>query len=135
MWFPGKKITEELRDLFITALNDEEVKKELSKRFEENIEEEKNKNHTSHTARTDSGRANKSNHDIPTRMSYDELTSGNVNLQHRMAASGYDVYGRTILASHKDMSHNSTYKKMKNKIQYKNGPQDGYRNRGDRSQV
>lgn len=131
MWFPGKRISEDIRDLFITALNDEEVKKEFAKRFDENMQDERNKNRTEHTARIDSSR---SKYRGPTQ-SYAELTSGNVNLQARMAASGYDVYGRTILNGHENTSHDNLYRKMKNKIRYGRHPEDGYRNRGDNART
>lgn len=131
MWFPGKKISEDIRDLFITALNDEEVKREFAKRFDENMQEERNKNNMNHNARIDS---NRSKYQGPMQ-SYAELTSGNVNLQAKMAASGYDVYGRTILSGHENTSNNNIHKKMKNRIQYGSRPRDGYRNRGDREQV
>ena len=131
MWFPGKKISEDIRDLIITALNDEEVKRELSKRFDENMQEERNKNNMNHNARIDSSR---SKYRGPIQ-SYEDLTSGNVNLQAKMAASGYDVYGRTILTGHENTSHNNLYRRMKNKIQYGKNPRDGYRNRGDGSIV
>jgi hypothetical protein len=127
MWFPGKRISEDIRDLFITALNDEEVKKEFTKRFEENMQSERSKNRTEHTARVDSSR---SRYRGPMQ-SYEELTSGNVNLQARMAASGYDVYGRTILSGHENTSHDNLYRRMKNKIQYGRQPDGGYRNRGE----
>lgn len=126
MWFPGKTINREIRDLFVTALNDEEVKQELSKRFAENLEKERTKNTLEHTSRMDSNRSRGLR-------TFDELTSGNVDLQTKMAASGYDVYGRTILTGHKDTSHDNLRRKMKNKIQYNRRPFDGYRNRGDSS--
>lgn len=67
------------------------------------------------------------------RSSFDELTSGDVNLQVRMAQSGYDVYGRTILSGHTDTSNSNVYKKMKNKIRYGKRPENGYQNRGSHS--
>lgn len=64
------------------------------------------------------------------RASFDSLTSGDVNLQYRMAQSGYDVYGRTILSGTTNTSNVNTYKKMKNKIRYGKRPENGYQNRG-----
>lgn len=128
MWFPGRRINSEFRDMIIAAFNDEEVKKEFSKRFDENMQEERYKNNAGLNARIDSGRSKNG-----IMQSYDELTSGNVNLQAKLAASGYDVYGRTILSGHKDTSHKNVYRKMKNKIQYRSQPRGGYDNRGDRT--
>ena len=64
------------------------------------------------------------------RASFDSLTSGDVNLQYRMAQSGYDVYGRTILSGVANTSNVNAYKKMKNKIRYGKRPENGYQNRG-----
>ena len=65
------------------------------------------------------------------RASFDALTSGDVNLQYRMAQSGYDVYGRTIIGGHTGTSNVNVYKKMKNKIRYGKSPERGYENRGN----
>lgn len=64
------------------------------------------------------------------RASFDSLTSGDVNLQYKMAQSGYDVYGKTILSGHSDTSNRNVYKKMKNRIRYGKRPENGYQNRG-----
>lgn len=64
------------------------------------------------------------------RASFDSLTSGDVNLQYRLAQSGYDVYGRTILSGHANTSNIDVYRKMKNKIRYGKRPENGYQNRG-----
>lgn len=64
------------------------------------------------------------------RASFDALTMGDVNLQYRMAQSGYDVYGRTILSGRANTSNVDVYQKMKNKIRYGKRPENGYRNRG-----
>ena len=64
------------------------------------------------------------------RASFDALTSGDVNLQYRMAQSGYDVYGRTIIGGNTNTSNANVYKKMKNKIRYGKRPENGYQNRG-----
>mgnify|MGYP006363203999 FL=1 len=52
-------------------------------------------------------------------------------MQARMAASGYDIYGRTVLQGNKSASNQNVYKKMKNQIKYGKVPHEGYRNRGD----
>lgn len=100
------------RYIINVILQDREVKAELSKQIR--IETE--------TARNKYSQYN--------RASFDSLTSGNVNLMHRMAQSGYDVYGKTILSGHTDTSNSNVYKKMKNKIRYGKRPENGYENRG-----
>ena len=132
MWYPGKKISEEVRDLFITALNDEEIKKEISKRFDENLQRKGNKNIPDGSGSSStSGRTRYEGR----RQSYDDLTSGDINLKERMTPSAFNTFGKVILNGPGSMGHENIYRKMKNRIQYKNGPQDGYRNRGDRSQA
>ena len=93
-------------------LQDRDVKAELAKQIRIETETAKNK------------------YSQYNRASFDALTSGDVNLQYRMAQSGYDVYGRTILSGHTDTSNKNAYKKMKNKIRYGKQPESGYRNRG-----
>ncbi len=67
-------------------------------------------------------------------LSYDMLTRGNVDMQAKMAASGYDVYGRTLIPSNNSLgSNDNIYKKMKNKINYGSSPSRGYENKGQRS--
>ena len=68
-------------------------------------------------------------------LSYEMLTRGNVNMQAKMAASGYDVYGRTIIQSNNSSSNKNVYQKMKNKINYGSNPIKGYENNGSRSIV
>lgn len=64
-------------------------------------------------------------------LSYDMLTRGNVDMQAKLAASGYDVYGRTLIPSNKSLcSNDNIYKKMKNKINYGPSNSRGYENRG-----
>lgn len=93
-------------------LQDREVKAELAKQIRIETETHKNK------------------YSQYNRASFDSLTSGDVNLQYRMAQSGYDVYGRTILSGHTDTSNRNLYKNMKNKIRYGKRPENGYQNRG-----
>lgn len=93
-------------------LQDREVKAELAKQIRIETETHKNK------------------YSQYNRASFDSLTSGDVNLQHRLAQSGYDVYGRTILSGHTDTSNRNLYKNMKNKIRYGKRPESGYQNRG-----
>ena len=64
-------------------------------------------------------------------LSYEMLTRGNVDMQAKMAASGYDVYGRTIIPSNNSLGSNkNVYQKMKNKINYGSSPSKGYENKG-----
>lgn len=67
-------------------------------------------------------------------LSYDMLTRGNVDMQAKMAASGYDVYGKTLIPSNSSLGSNKNiYKNMKNKINYGSSPSKGYENKGQRS--
>ena len=93
-------------------LQDRDVKAELAKQIRIETETAKNK------------------YSQYNRSTFDALTSGDVNLQHRMAQSGYDVYGKTYLRSNETGSNQSTYKKMKNKIRYGRRPERGYENHG-----
>lgn len=112
MWIPGQALSQEIVNLIITALNNNEVKAELSRQIRIEMDNQRTKY---------SG----------TVQSYESLTAGNVNMQARMAASGYDVYGNTIIKGNRNVSNNNTYKKMKNKIKYGKSPQQGFNNRGN----
>lgn len=116
MWYPGQSVNQEIIKLILLALNDTEIKAEISKQVRIEMDNQRTKYNG-------------------TVQSYESLTSGNVNMQARMAASGYDVYGRTIIQGNYKASNNNTYKKMKNKIRYGKAPQEGYRNRGGFTQV
>lgn len=111
MFIPGQALGRDIIELFIAALNNNEIKAELAKYIRIEMDSERNKYNGSV-------------------QSYDSLTSGSVNMQAKMAASGYDIYGKTILNGNKSMNNNNTYRKMKNKIKYSKNPQDGYQNRG-----
>ncbi len=112
MWIPGQQPTQEAIQYFISLLQTEPVKAELAKQTRVEID-----NHINRTSNTNS-------------QSYSSLTSGNVNMQMRMAASGYDIYGRTYLSGNKDFRNNNAFKKMKNRIRYGKAPQNPIRNRG-----
>lgn len=118
MWFRGQAISHDILNLIIAALNENEVKSEISRQVR--IEMDKDNRQVKYRG---------------TVQSYESLTSGNVNMQARMAASGYDVYGRTIINSNHNAANNNVYKKMKNKIRYGKAPQDGYNNRGSRTYI
>lgn len=111
MWYPMQAISQETVKFILAVLNNDEVKAEIAKQVRVEIDNQRTKYNGA-------------------RLSYDSLTSGNVNMQAKMAASGYDVYGRTIITGNKTASNNSLHKKMKNKIRYGKAPQEGYTNRG-----
>ena len=111
MWYPGYGVNQELKNLILACLDDTEIKNEIAKQVRIEIDNERKKYKG-------------------TVQSYESLTSGNVNMQAKMAASGYDVYGRTIISGNYNTNNNNTYKKMKNKIKYGRSPENGYQNRG-----
>ena len=111
MWYPSQAVNQEIVNLILAALNNNEIKAEISRQVRIEMDNQRTKYNG-------------------TVQSYESLTAGNVNMQARMAASGYDVQGRTIIGGNRNVSNNNTYKKMKNKIKYGKAPQEGYRNRG-----
>jgi hypothetical protein len=116
MWMPGQALSKDIVNFIISALNNNEVKAELAKQIRTEMDSQRTKYRG-------------------TVQSYDSLTSGNVNMQARMAASGYDVYGNTIIRGNTTASNNNVYKKMKNRIRYGKAPQDGFHNRGSYNQA
>lgn len=114
MFIPGQALPREVVQYTLQILQNDEVKSEISKQVRIEIDNQRGK----------------SSSFGGTLQSYDSLTSGNVNMQAKMAASGYDVYGRTILKSNFNASNNNTYKKMKNKIKYGKSPENGFINHG-----
>lgn len=111
LWYPAQVLDQETRKFILAILNDAEVKSEISKQIRVELDNDRAKYR---------GQV----------QSYESLTSGNVNMQSRMAASGYNVYGRTIISGNNDANNNATYRRMKNKIKYGRAPQQGYYNRG-----
>lgn len=111
MWYPGYGVNQELKNLILACLDDREIKAEIARQVRIEIDNERSKY-----------RGNV--------QSYESLTSGNVNMQAKMAASGYDVYGKTIISGNSNANNNNTYKRMKNKIKYGKSPENGYQNRG-----
>ena len=111
MWYPGYGVNKELVKLVLACLDDSEVKAEIARQVRIEVDSERKKYNG-------------------TVQSYESLTSGNVNMQAKMAASGYDVYGKTIISGNYNANNNSTYKRMKNKIKYGKPPENGYQNRG-----
>jgi hypothetical protein len=111
MWYPGQSVNQEIVNLILAALNNNEIKAEISRQIRVEMDNQRTKYRG-------------------TVQSYESLTSGNVNMQAKMAASGYDVYGNTIITGNKAITNNNTYRKMKNKIKYGKTPQQGFENRG-----
>lgn len=114
MYIPGQALPAEIKQLVMMALNDSEIKAELSKQIRTEM---------------DMRQPSYSGH----RPTYESLTSGDVNMQLRMAASGYDVYGRTIISGNSSLTNKNAYKKMKNEIKYGTSPQKQFRNRGSKN--
>ena len=111
MWYPGYGVNKELVKLVLACLDDSEIKAEIARQVRIEVDNERKKY--------------KGNV-----QSYESLTSGNVNMQAKMAAFGYDVYGKTIISGNSNANNNNTYKRMKNKIKYGKSPENGYQNRG-----
>lgn len=112
MILPGTGLDRETARFIVEViLQDKEVKAEIAKQVR---------------TETSTARNKYSQYD---RSTFDELTSGDVNRQYRMALSGYDVYGHVIIGANQDTSNRNTMKKMKNKIRYGNRPENGYENR------
>lgn len=117
---PYSQQTKALENLIWKVIKSENFKADLSTYIRMEIE---------------SSKAKYSSGNNPNTLSYDMLTRGNVNMQARMAANGYDVYGRTILQSNNNTGSNKNiYNTMKNRINYgRNSAVNDYRNRGQRS--
>ena len=116
MWIPGQALSQDIVKFIVAALGNTEVKAELTKQIRVQIDTERAK----YRGKT---------------QTYDSLTSGDVNMQARMAASGYDTYGKTIIDNNNIFTNGNIYKKMKNKIVYGRAPEEGYRNTGGKSIV
>lgn len=118
MYMPFDAQRKEMETLIWSIIKGDNFKTELSNYIRLEVEASKAKY----------SKSNNSN-----AMSYDMLTRGNVNMQARMAASGYDVYGRTIIQSNNAVnSSKNVYQKMKNKINY-GIPTRSLENTGQRS--
>ena len=88
MWYPGYGVNQELKKLILACLDDSEIKNEIARQVRIEVDNERKKYKG-------------------TIQSYDSLTSGNVNMQAKMAASGYDVYGRTIISGNYNANNNN----------------------------
>ena len=119
MYMPFDSQRKEMENLIWNIIKSPDFKNQLSTYIRMEIEASKNKYSKDNTGNT---------------LSYDMLTRGNVDMQAKMAASGYDVYGRTLIPSNNSLGSNKNiYQNMKNKINYGRSPSIGYENKGQRS--
>ena len=119
LYVPGSQTQMWIKELVKAIIGSDEFKKEMSNSIRVEMEANRHKY---------SKESNSNN------LSYEMLTRGNVNMQAKMAANGYDVYGKTIISSNMPNDNGNLYKKMKNKINYGSpAPKDGYENRGQQS--
>ena len=84
MYMPFDSQRKEMENLIWDIIKSPDFKNQLSTYIRMEIEASKNKYSKDNTSNT---------------LSYDMLTRGNVDMQAKMAASGYDVYGRTLIPS------------------------------------
>lgn len=119
MYMPFDSQRKEMENLIWNIIKSPDFKNQLSTYIRMEIEASKNKYSKDNAGNT---------------LSYDMLTRGNVDMQAKMAASGYDVYGRTLIPSNNSLySNKNIYQNMKNKINYGRSPSIGYENKGQRS--
>ena len=119
MYMPFDSQRKEMENLIWSIIKSPDFKNQLSTYIRMEIEASKTKYSKENSGNT---------------LSYDMLTRGNVDMQAKMAASGYDVYGKTLIPSNNSLGSNKNiYQKMKNKINYSSSPSKGYENKGQRS--
>lgn len=119
MYMPFDSQRKAMEQIIWDIIKSPDFKNQLSNYIRMEIEASKNKYSKSNSGNT---------------LSYDMLTRGNVDMQAKMAASGYDVYGRTLIPSNNSLGSNKNiYQNMKNKINYGRSPSIGYENKGQRS--
>lgn len=119
MYMPFDSQRKEMENLIWNIIKSPDFKNQLNTYIRMEIEASKNKYSKDNTGNT---------------LSYDMLTRNNVDMQAKMAASGYDVYGRTLIPSNNSLGSNKNiYQNMKNKINYGRSPSMGYENKGQRS--
>lgn len=112
MWTPTTQMENQIFQIMLKAFENDKYKSELAARIRIEVD----------TAQSRYSGQN---------MSYDALTQGNVNMQHRMAASGYEVYGNVRIRSNQATRSNmNVYRSMKNKINYGSGATQGVYNQG-----
>jgi hypothetical protein len=109
-----------LKGIIKALIGDPEFKAELSNNIRMEIEASRAK-----YARNNAGGS----------LSYDMLTRTNVDLQTRFAASGYDVYGKTIIPENgaPSFTNGNIYRDLKNKTHWATSPSKARENRGQRS--
>lgn len=119
MYLPFDTQRNQIENLIWKIIESPEFKNKLSNHIRVEVEASKNKYSKNNSGNT---------------LSYEMLTRGNVDMQAKMAASGYNVYGKTLIPSNDSLGSNKNiYQKMKNKINYSNSPSKGYENKGQRS--
>lgn len=119
MYMPFDSQRKAMEQIIWDIIKSPDFKNQLSNYIRMEIEASKNKYSKNNSGNT---------------LSYDMLTRGNVDMQAKMAASGYDVYGRTLIPSNNSLGSNKNiYQNMKNKINYGRSPSMGYENKGQRS--
>ncbi len=111
MYIPFDSQRKAMEQIIWDIIKSPDFKNQLSNYIRMEIEASKNKYSKSNSENT---------------LSYDMLTRGNVDMQAKMAASGYDVYGRTLIPSNNSLGSNKNiYQNMKNKINYGRSPSSG----------
>lgn len=110
MWNPIDAMSQRMFEICMKCFENEKYKAELSKCVQTEIQSSRNRSATS-------------------LMNYDSLTRGNVNLQARLASSGYSTYGNVTITGNQPLDNGNIVKKMKNKINY-SAPVGDHINRG-----
>ena len=118
MYLPFSPETKAIETLIWSVIKSQDFKNEMSNYIRMEVEASKTK-------------YTKENH-VGT-LSYSMLTRGSVDMQAKMAASGYDVYGKTLIPSNKPITNDNVYKNMKNKINYGRSSSKPHENRGQYS--
>lgn len=119
MYLPFDAQRREIENLIWSVIKSNDFKNELSHYIRLEIEASKSRYLKENAGNT---------------LSYDMLTRGNVDMQAKLAASGYDVYGRTLIPSNNSLGSNKNiYKNMKNKINYGRSSSEPFENRGQYS--
>lgn len=113
MYNPIDAFSQKVFEICLKSFDNDKWKAEFSKRVQIEMDAAKNKSGTSI-------------------MNYDSLTRGNVNLQARLAASGYSTYGSVSLSENQSHANENMLKRMRNKINY-SAPVNGQINRGSTS--
>lgn len=113
IYTPMRALTQREIQFILSAFQNREIKAELAKQIRVQIDAKDNRYYGA-------------------KMNYDYLTMGTVDMQNRLAASGYDTYGKTIMssASERTARNDNLYRNLKNKIRYRSVPDTGYRDRG-----